>query len=180
MIRLFTAIAVPADTAAALAPLAAGVPGARWSPPDNLHITLRFAGEISETLADDLDLALGGVTAPPFEVRVAGVGSFADQRGVNALWAGVEPNEILSRLRGRCESAARRAGLAPDTRLWKPHVTLAYLSGGEAGRVAAWTRTHALMRAPPFTVDGFGLYSSRRGRSGGSVYRLERSYRLRG
>ncbi len=179
MIRLFAAIAVPYEAAVSLAAVAGGVPGARWSPAENLHITLRFVGEISETLAEDLDSALGTVSTPPFEVTLAGVGSFGDHAGVTAVWAGVEASELLTRLRGRCESAARRAGLPPDARAWKPHVTLAYLSGAEPARVAAWTRAHSLLRLPPFRVDRFGLYSSRLGR-GGSVYTLERSYGLRG
>ena len=180
MIRLFAAIAVPHEAALALAPLAGGVPGARWSAAENLHITLRFMGEISEALAEDLDSALGTVSVAPFEVTLTGVGSFGDHTGVTAMWAGVEAGDRLTILRGRCESAARRSGLAPDTRVWKPHVTLAYLSGAEPGRVAAWTRVHSLLRTAPFRVDRFGLYSSRMGRSGGSVYTLERSYALRG
>ncbi len=178
MIRLFVAITVPHEAALALEPLANGVPGARWSPKENLHITLRFVGEIAEAAAEDLDSALSAMTTPPFEVALAGVGCFGDDAGVTALWAGVEASETLTILRGRCESAARRAGLKPDTRTWKPHVTLAYLSGAQPARVAAWTRTHNLLRIPPFAVERFGLYSSWRTRAG-SVYRLERSYSLR-
>ncbi len=178
MIRLFVAITVPHEATLALEPLAEGVPGARWSPKENLHITLRFVGEVSEAAAEDLDSALGAVITPPFQVALTGVGCFGDAASVSALWAGVEASETLIILRGRCESAARRAGLKPDTRTWKPHVTLAYLSGVEPGRVAAWTQTHNLLRIPPFAVERFGLYSSWRTRAG-SVYRLERSYILR-
>ena len=178
MIRLFTAIAVPEDAAEALAPLAQGVPGARWSPPENLHITLRFVGDVAENTAEDLDAALGSAVMPPFEVSLAGVGSFGDEGGVNAIWAGVETGEPLGRLRRRCETAARRAGLKADTRVWKPHVTLAYLRGAEVARVAAWTQSHNLLRVAPFEVTRFGLYSSWR-THGGSAYRLERSYPLR-
>lgn len=178
MIRLFVAIPVPHDPALALAGLAEGVPGARWSPAKNLHITLRFVGDVAETLAEDLDSALSSVHAAPFGLGVAGVGSFGDNLGVQAIWAGVEANDALTVLRGRCESAARRAGLKPDTRTWKPHVTLAYLSGSEPARVATWNRDHSLLKLPAFTVDGFGLYSSWKTRNG-SAYRLERFYRLR-
>jgi 2'-5' RNA ligase len=178
VIRLFVAIAAPHEVALALEPLARGVPGARWSPRENLHITLRFVGEVSEAAAEDLDSALSAVTARPFEVALAGVGCFGDDGGVSALWAGVEAGETLTILRSRCESAARRAGLKPDTRAWKPHVTLAYVSGAEPARVAAWTQTHNLLRVPPFAVERFGLYSSWRTRAG-SIYRLERSYTLR-
>jgi 2'-5' RNA ligase len=177
LIRLFVALGVPPDAADALASLAGGVPGARWSPPENLHITLRFAGEIAESLAEDLDSALSAVSVPTFEITLAGVGAFGDDLTPHTLWAGVVASDVLTRLRGRCETAARRAGLKPDTRAWKPHVTLAYLSGAEPGRVAAWVRGHNLLRVPPFRAEAFGLYSSRRSRSG-SVYQLERRYPL--
>lgn len=178
MIRLFVGLAVPQAAAEVLAPLAGGVPGARWSPSENLHITLRFAGEVIESIAEDLDSALSAVSVPAFEVALAGVGAFGDRLAPHALWAGVEASEILTRLRGRCETAARRAGLKPDTRAWKPHVTLAYLGDTEPSRVAAWTSAHNLLRVPPFPADAFGLYSSWRTRSG-PVYRLERLYPLR-
>jgi 2'-5' RNA ligase len=178
MIRLFVAVATPPAVAEALSPLVGGVPGARWSPPENLHITLRFAGEVSESAAEDLDSALSAVSVPPFEIAIAGVGAFGDPFAPHVLWAGIEANEVLTRLHARCETAARRAGLKPDTRVWKPHVTLAHLSGAEPSRVAAWTSTHNLLRVPPFQADRFGLYSSWRVR-GGPVYRLEREYPLR-
>jgi 2'-5' RNA ligase len=178
MIRLFAAIAIPEEVAQVLAPLAQGVPGARWSAPEQLHITLRFAGEVSEAVADDLDAALSGVTVPPFETALAGVGSFGDEGGVHAIWAGVEACEPLELLHRRCESAARRGGLKADTRVWKPHVTLAYLRGADVARVAAWSQRHNLLRAPAFRVGQFSLYSSWRTRRG-SVYRLERAYPLR-
>jgi 2'-5' RNA ligase len=177
VIRLFVGIAVPEAVAELLTPLAGGFPGARWSPPENLHITLRFAGEVAESVAEDLDSSLAAVSVPTFDVTLAGVGAFGDPLAPHTLWAGVEANEILTRLRGRCETAARRAGLKPDTRAWKPHVTLAYLSGAEPSRVAAWTVAHSLLRIPPFRTDAFGLYSSWRSRTG-PVYRLERRYPL--
>ena len=178
MIRLFVALDLPDPAAEALAPLAGGVPGARWSPRDNLHITLRFIGEVTEAVADDLDAALGTIVMPPFDVSLAGVGSFGDGRDIHALWAGAEPSPDLTRLHGRCESAARSAGLKADPRTWKPHVTLAYLSGAEPARVAAWTQTHNLIRVAPFRVHAFGLYSSSMSRHG-SIYTLERTYPLR-
>ncbi len=178
MIRLFVGLAVPEAAAEGLAPLTGGVPGARWSAAENLHITLRFAGEITESAAEDLDSALTAVSVPAFDVTLAGVGAFGDHLAPHVLWAGIEASEILTRLHGRCETAARRAGLKPDTRAWKPHVTLAYLGDTEPSRVAAWTSAHNLLRVPPFRVEAFGLYSSWRTR-GGPVYRLERRYPLR-
>jgi len=177
MIRLFTAIAVPDEIGEGLARRQHGIPGARWRPLGSLHITLRFAGDIAETLADDFDAALSGVTGDAFQVTLAGVGSFGDGADIHAVWAGVEESARLRRLASRCETAARRAGLKPETRAWKPHVTLAYLNRPEPARVAAWIQGHNLLASPPFQVSSFGLYSTWN-TDRGSIYRLERSYAL--
>lgn len=178
MIRLFAAIAAPQTAVEALARLQTGVEGARWRPPEALHLTLRFFGDIAENLADDLDEELQGVEGRPFDLTLKGAGAFGEGRNLRAIWAGAEESEPLRRLAGRCEAAARRAGLKPETRNYTPHLTLAYLRGADEGEVAAWIQRHNLFRTAPFTVERFGLYSSWTGRSG-SVYRLEREYPLR-
>lgn len=177
MIRLFAALAIPDIAAQALRPLAEGVPGARWSRPENLHLTLRFAGPIDEAQADDLDLELAAVSCAPFDLTLTGVGAFGTGDGLRAIWVGVESSEGLTQLQRRCEGAARRASLKPDRRAWTPHVTLAYLRDADPARIAAWTQRHNLLRLAPFRVDRFGLYSSWPTREG-STYRLERTYDL--
>lgn len=177
MIRLFAAVAVPEDIGADLLRRQQGVPGARWRSLEQLHVTLRFFGEIDEAAASDLDGELARIDAAPFELELDGVGTFGEGREVHALWAGVRSSEPLERLHRKCESAARRAGLKPDARAYRPHVTLAYLRRAEGARVGAWVQDNALLRSPPFTVDRFGLYSSELG-AGGSSYVLEREYRL--
>jgi 2'-5' RNA ligase len=177
MIRLFAALAIPEPIGEGLARLQSGLPGARWSGLEKLHITLRYFGEMAENRADDLGAELSVVSGEPLTVTLAGVGTFGDGFEIDAVWAGVEANEALRRLAARCETAARRAGLAADTRAWRPHVTLAYLRGAEPARVAAWVQSHNLLRSPPFRLDAFGLYSSWRGDTG-SRYRLERAYPL--
>jgi 2'-5' RNA ligase len=183
MIRLFVAIAVPPEAGAALAALCEGVPGAHWHPAEKLHLTLRFVGEIDEALAEDLDAELSGVTGPALDLTLAGVGAFETKGKPDHLWVGVEAGPELMQLRKRCEAAARRAGLAADVRVWKPHVTLAYLERGayldrgEPRRVAAWIAAHNLLRLAPLRVRSFGLYSSWRSRHG-QAYRLERDYPL--
>ena len=178
MIRLFAALAIPDEIAAPLAPRQTGIEGARWRPQESLHITLRFFGDLKEPAADDLDLALEAVRSPPLTLSLEGVGFFGEGPEIHAVWAGVAENERLRVLAGRCEAAARRAGLAPDKRSYRPHVTLAYLRRPDPAQVAAWVQSHALLRSPPFEVTRFGLYSSA-GASEGSRYALERSYGLR-
>ncbi len=178
MIRLFAALSLPGDAAAALAPHQAGVRGARWRPAETLHITLRFFGEVDERRAQDIAQALDLAAVEPFDLTMAGVGCFGEGERIRAVWAGVEPCEALARLAGRCEAAARRAGCAPETRKFAPHVTLAYLKRADPSEVAAWIVSHNLLKTGTFRMARFGLFSSWPGEDG-SRYELERYYPLR-
>ena len=177
MIRLFAAIAVPEDIGEPLLTRQHGLPGARWRPLEAFHITLRFFGDVQERVAEDLDLELARITSAPFGLTLDSVGAFGEGPDIHAVWAGVADSEPLRVLHGRCESAARRATLAADSRTYRPHVTLAYLRRPDPSDVAAWIQANSLLRSPPFGVDRFGLYSSHQTREG-SRYVLEREYRL--
>lgn len=178
MLRLFAALPVPFAVAESLAAVQRGVPDARWRTDEQLHVTLRFFGEVAETVAADLDAALEQVGGRPFEIALAGVGSFGEGRSQRAIWAGVEESEPLRVLAGRCESAARKAGLKPETRKYKPHVTLAYLRRSTPEhKVGEWIAANNLLRTPPWRADLFSLYSSWQTPEG-SRYELEREYRL--
>jgi 2'-5' RNA ligase len=144
-----------------------------------MHITLRFFGEVAETTAADIDGELRGVSGPPLELSLEGAGAFGEGRAVRALWAGVGDSPELRQLAGRCEAAARRAGLKPEPRAFRPHVTLAYLKRADPARVGAWIQGHNLLKSPPFRADWFGLYSSWTSPQG-SRYELEREYPLLG
>ena len=177
MIRLFAALHVPDDIGEPLLGRQQGIPGARWRRLEALHITLRFFGDLREDVADDLDAELSTVTGAPFDLALEGAGAFGEGRDIHAVWAGVREDPALHALAGRCESAARKAGLKPDSRAYKPHVTLAYLKRPDPARVAAWIQGHNLLKSPPWRAASFGLYSSRQGPDG-SEYRLEREYLL--
>jgi len=177
MIRLFAAISIPPEIGQPLQARQSGIDGARWRPLEALHVTLRFFGEIRQDIARDLDAELMGVGGRPFEITLAGAGSFDDGEGINAVWAGVAESPELRRLAEACEGAARRAGLKPEKRNYRPHVTLAYLRRPDPAEVGAWIQANNLLKSPPIAVDRFGLYSSTLGREG-SHYRLEAEYPL--
>ncbi len=163
MIRLFAALSPPPEIAEALLERQLGLAGALWRPLETLHITLRFFGEIAETAADDLDAALSRIGREPLTLQLEGVGAFGDGDRIHAVWAGVAKSPALNQLARRCEMAARRAGLKPDKRAYRPHVTLAYLRGADPAAVAAWIQANNLLRSPPFRIEAIGLYSSRLG-----------------
>jgi 2'-5' RNA ligase len=178
MIRLFVVIEFPDDVQHALAGLCAGVPGARWTPTENLHLTLRFIGDIDEGTADDVHDALLGVRAPAFDLVIAGVDHFSSGPEVRVLWAGIARNPALDQLQRTVDSALRRIGLPPEERRWKPHVTLARMTPGTSiPRVQAFLAGNALFRAGPFAVRAFSLFSSHR-RADAAIYTAEASYPL--
>jgi 2'-5' RNA ligase len=178
MIRLFTALAVPPELVEGLASRQTGLNGARWRPVETLHITLCFVGEVAEPLADDIDAELSRIDGPAPTLTLEGAGSFGEGADIRAIWAGVAESPDLTVLAGRCERAARRAGASLQRRAYRAHVTLAYLRRPEPREVAAWIGRNNLLHSPPFSVQGFGLYSSW-GSSEGSRYELERFYPLR-
>jgi 2'-5' RNA ligase len=177
MIRLFAALALPPEIAAGLVRRQSGLDAARWRPPEALHVTLRFFGDLREDVARDLDAELAGVAVRPFEIELSGVGAFGEGRDIHAIWAGVSRTPALSRLARACERAARAVGLKPEGRRYRPHVTLAYLRHADPAEVAGWIQANNLLKSPPILVDHFGLYSSRQTKEG-SVYRLEAEYPL--
>jgi 2'-5' RNA ligase len=176
MIRLFVALELPEAVRSRLSLLQGGVPGARWASDEQLHLTLRFIGEVDDNVAHDIDDALAGIRAPAFTLELAGVGEFGG-KNPRALWAGVRPSEALLHLQKKVETALQRIGLPAEERKFSAHVTLARLRGASREKVVQFLTHHALFGSGPFEVDRFVLFSSHLG-SGGSVYHPERTYRL--
>lgn len=175
--RLFVAIALPEEIRERLSALQHGIPGARWVRPENLHLTLRFIGEVDGRQAQDIDAALAAVRSPGFSVTLAEVGRFGANAKVRALWVGMQTSEPLKRLHAKVEQALQRAGLEPEGRKFRPHVTLARFNGNPRGRLYDYLARHALFRAEPFVAEEFVLYSSFLSQ-GGAIYRAEAEYPL--
>src|SRR5262249_48243085 len=113
MIRLFVALEIPESVRTRMALLQGGVPGARWANDDQMHLTLRFIGEVDENIAHDIDDALAGIRAPAFKLEFAGVGEFGG-KNPRALWAGVRANDALMHLQKKVETALQRLGLPAE------------------------------------------------------------------
>lgn len=176
--RLFVAIDLPRELRQRIAMMSgAGIPGARWVPPENYHITLRFIGETPAYRAEEIDLALSVMKARSFALTLAGVGTFAKSGRSTALWIGVERNERLDLLQSKIETALQRAGLEPERRRFAPHVSLARLDNAVEGKLAAFVQANNLFRAEPVTIGHFTLFSSLLGKEQ-SVYTPEVEYAL--
>jgi 2'-5' RNA ligase len=176
--RLFVALPLPQDVAQSLLLIQGGVPGARWQSREQLHLTLRFIGEVDNQTAILLDEVLAGIHAPAFEMQLHAVGQFGGNH-MHALWAAVRRNEALEHLQRKVDSAIRKIGQPQDAHKFTPHVTLARLRHPEPGKAVEWLAQHALYTSPEFTVGAFQLYSSKL-TSDGSIYRVEQDYPLEG
>lgn len=175
--RLFIALTLPQDVRKALASLCAGLPGARWVPPENMHITLRFLGELSGDVIDDVDAGLAGISAPAFSIALAGVGHFGNGARPRAIWAGVAREPALIHLHDKIESAVVRAGLPPDGQKFAPHVTLSRPKGTPIPKLQDFLTAHSLFRTPSWEVSHFTLFSSFLSHTN-AIYREERRYPL--
>jgi len=176
VLRLFVGIGFPPELKLRLSLLCSGIPKARWVDPGNMHLTLRFIGEISEDVAADVDEALTRLRARQFALQLAGTGVFGGERPRN-LWAGVERNPELDALRDKVERALTRAGLPPEPRKFAPHVTLARLQNPPLDKLAEFLAAHAGFRAEPLPVEAFSLIASYPTKAG-SVYEDQADYPL--
>lgn len=178
MPRLFTGIAIPREVSEHLSLLRGGLPGARWVEPENYHITLRFIGDIDSRTAEHIADSLEDVLLPPFELQLAGIGAFG-ARKPHSVWAGVEGPQTLTLLHNWHERLAQMAGLPPEGRKFRPHVTLARMKPAAVDRddLARYIARNNLFRAGPFRVESFALFSARES-TGGGPYVVEAEYPL--
>lgn len=177
MPRLFTAIRLPGEIVSRLAMMRGGLHAAHWVEPENYHLTLRFAGDITDMEANDFADALADIEAESFMLELEGAGSFGGSKP-RSIWVGVKPCEPLMHLQKAHERAARRAGLAPETRNFTPHITLARMKYASPLDVADYLSRQAGLFTPPFNVTQFVLYSAR-AFHGGGPYVAEQIYDLR-
>lgn len=177
MPRLFTGVEIPPDIAFDLDLMRGGIAGSRWIDRDSLHITLRFIGDIDESMAREIAYALDGVEVRPFSLRLKGIDVFGGNKP-HTLYASVEENADLRRLQAIQERICQVVGLEPEPRKFTPHVTLARLRDPDLRAVQHFVASHGLYKTRLFDVAQFVLFSSRPSRGGGP-YAVEESYQLR-
>ena len=176
MHRLFVALRPPPSVRAALAATMDGIPRARWQDDDQIHLTVRYIGEVDRRVAEDVVLALGHVHAAPIDIALSGVGAFEHKGRIDALWAGVTPHDALAALHRKVDHALVRLGLAPEGRAYLPHFTLARFSRG-AGvdpEIDLWQAAHAGLSSPAFRIEHLTLFESHLGGEGARYEVVER------
>jgi 2'-5' RNA ligase len=178
MPRLFTGLEIPPDMGQALSSLRGGLPGARWIDPEFYHLTLRFIGDVDDSIAQDVALMLGRVRREAFELRFDGLTSFGGRKP-RAVVAAVSPVQELLDVQAEHERLMQRIGLEPEGRKYTPHVTLARLRDSTSHAVADYLSARGFFRTAVFRVSQFVLFSSRAS-VGGGPYIVEASYPLKG
>ena len=177
MHRLFVAIRPPEPIRDLLIDAMDDSADFRWQDEEQLHLTLRFVGEVDRPIANDLAAALGGIRAEPFELRIAGVGRF-EQRNSGALWAGVEPKAPVAALAAKIERVCQQTGLEPERRAFHPHITLARWKGRRTREVQDLLERRGSLASEPFAVTEFTLFESHLSRHGAHYEEVAR-YELR-
>ena len=175
--RLFVALDLPWTLRETLSGLSGGLSGARWVAPENLHLTLRFIGEVRRDRAEEIDLALHALRGRRFELSVSGTGLFDRGGRPSVLWAGIDRCERLDHLQTKIETALQRAGVAPERRRFQPYVSLARVDAVAEPLLAGWVQSHNLLRTGPVPIDSFTLFSSQPGPDQ-PVYTAEVDYEL--
>ena len=165
MHRLFVAIRPPEEVRDLLIDAMDDSPALRWVGDEQLHLTLRFVGEVERPVANDIAAALQAIRSPAFPLRIKSVGKFERKSG-GALWAGIEPKEPVTALAAKVERAIQQAGLEPEHRAYSPHITLARWNRRNAEAVDAFLRRNSNLRSDPFEVDRFILFESKLSRHG--------------
>ena len=176
--RLFVAIDLPEGIQDALSGLAFGLPGAKWVPRGQIHLTLAFIGDVDGGLAADAAEALGDVNASAFELILRGLGHFPPRGEPRVAWAGLRPSDPLMQLQRSVARALEHAGCEIEKRKFHPHVTLARLTETPSRRLADWLAANGLFETSPFPVTEFLLFSSVLG-SAGAAHSIEQAYPLR-
>ena len=177
MHRLFVAIDLPPDIVVRLQELCCGVPGARWVEAAQMHLTLRFIGEVDGGVFRDIKEGLADIKTEGFALQVKGLGFFPPRKTPRVLWAGIEPVEQVSGLRKRIDNILLGLGLEPEGRKFSPHITLARLQDTPLARVGRFLAGNGLFATEEFPVSEFHLYSSQL-TAKGAFHTLEASYKL--
>jgi len=178
--RLFVALALPAvvrrELATAMQPLA----GVRWSPPDSLHLTLRFIGGCDAAKRDALAESLARVRVEPFILPVEGLGVFPSRGPAKVVWAGLGgAHTRLFQLRKQVDEALLAVDLTLDVHNFQPHITLGRLvETYEPKELAKFLERHAKFEAPPFRVSEFHLFASELRSHAAPVYTAVRTFAL--
>jgi 2'-5' RNA ligase len=181
MLRSFIAIELPADIQAAIASSTAGLqkalpkPLVRWVASKNLHLTLKFLGDVSPANLEQLAEALKveSFRHDKFSLSVGGLGAFPTSRRPRVIWIGLEAPALLSVVQRAVEAVSSRMGYPPEDRPFSPHLTIGRVgqdtSPVDLKRVSSAIEGTTVGQIGTVHVDAIHIFKSDL-QPGGSVY----------
>ncbi|WP_166258515.1 RNA 2',3'-cyclic phosphodiesterase [Marinobacter salicampi] len=178
MQRLFIGLELPRIILQQLLALREEIPGARWQSAQQLHLTLCFIGNADAELTEQINSYMNALETAAFSLSLQGLGYFGPVHKPRALWLGAKPAASLIGLQKEVEHRLSALGLAPDTRPYQPHVTLARFSRNSPelspGTVKSFLARHEDYRSPVFEVACASLFRSNPGPAGSLYEVIER------
>jgi RNA 2',3'-cyclic 3'-phosphodiesterase len=175
MRRLFIGIDLPQAIKQHIQLACGGLAGARWQSLAQLHLTLRFIGEVDRHQANDIDAVLLGLVHPCLHIAVQGVGFFERKDKITTVWAGLSPTQSLHSLHAKICTALTRIGMVMPSQRYTPHITLARISAPmRTAHIQTWLAHHGSLQTAPFLVDAVILFESILTREGAQYTKLAR------
>ena len=175
--RLFTAIDFPREVIEKISDICHGIPGVRWTLPEQLHLTLRFIGDANRESCLDIIDELSTIELKAFDITLNGVGQFLNRKKPNILWLGIEMCDELIKLNKAVEKALDRAGLKPERRKFHPHITLARLKSVSRNHLNNYLEQYSSFTPGVVRINEFLLYSSKL-RPDGALHTIEERFAL--
>lgn len=158
--RLFIAIELPDEIKKQLEEMRTDIPGSRWVPLEQIHLTLSFLGEVDDTALDLLSGALATINVPGFNLCFSGTGCFPDRRRPRVLWVALEPEPLLNSLAVLVREAVLDCSIPQEERPFSPHITLARLKFPAPREVGAFLDQPQKQKLPAVSVREFALFQS--------------------
>lgn len=177
MIRLFIAINIPELIKMQIQGVGRSIRNGRPVPADQLHLTLKFIGEVESSMLLDIHENLEEITFDKFSTKVKGTGIFPPRGAPRVLWAGITPAETTNRLRNTIENRLTTIHIPKERQKYSPHITVARLKNSPIEQVHNFLAGNAFLETQEFLVDSFSLYSSQLTRKG-AIHTIENTYSL--
>ncbi|MDA3812381.1 MAG: RNA 2',3'-cyclic phosphodiesterase [Spirochaetaceae bacterium] len=158
--RLFIAIDPPDSIRSSIHSICGGMKKVKWVTEDQIHLTIRFIGDIDELVFKNICQGLSTLKPISFLLKVQDLGHFPLRGNPKVLWAGVEENRELVKLYKSVNSVVESCRLEPEHRKFSPHITLGRIKGESVETIAEYLRFHSKFKTPSFDVLEYHLYSS--------------------
>lgn len=176
--RLFIAVPLPQGVKQKLSDLKQPIEGMRWQNKEQMHLTLKFVGEVDEPTVNTLREELVNIEHRKFSMTISGIGYFPEGKQPKVVWAGVEENDALSSLHKKVEEYCQNAGIDPENRPFKPHVTIGRTNSTPKRAVTSFINQHKNFAVHDISINKFVLYESKLHPEGARHHCLQ-SYPLR-